>query len=495
MATARRMVAGRSCPECGYALREHHSPLRYIVLPAGFAVFILFAVRICAPVSHDIDQSRPTRPSPVQSPQYPTSNPSANQVHPIPSMPTPGRSEEAGLDLRRKAEKLADEIKLSGTPTAQSLAKALARTGQPEEIKDPELLAAVIYRWVTTNIAYDVVSLNPTSRAPQNPDFILKERQAVCEGYACLFDFLLSQNQVESRIVHGLAKTKLNNAKQLTPNEDGHAWIIVKWGGSWRILEPTWGAGSINQGKFEQAFKWDWFDVRPDVAIYTHIPEEDWMRLLDSRIPIKQIEESAQLNPLFFEAVEIEPLPMLPGALALDLENSALSWRIRKGYSVLLNAVSNQSDMPPQPAKAFIRPSGVSQFSFSSLPQGEYTLNVFARRPNGSDHVSCGSFLLRQTTSVTKKHPPVTFKTYDDLGAQLLEPLEGRLPSGTWQRFAIRAKAGRSLALQLEGESTMNYLSETEGIHETRMLLRKGKLRLWQVSGEKMQALAEYMVE
>lgn len=496
MALARRKLVSKNCPECGYALQERHSPFRYMVISSVFALCILIAARMCSPDSNNTGSAIPTRPFTPGLPPPVASKPSG-ETNPIPQRTTPGGKEtKAPTDLFRRAEELADEVKFTKGLSAPALAKALARKGTPHEITDPELLAAVVYRWVATNIDYDVASLNPTSRSPQNPDFILKDRKGVCEGYSCLCDFLLSQNQVESRIVHGLARTEPPGGRSLTRDDDGHAWIIVKWGAMWHLIEPTWGAGSVNRNQFEDSFKWDWFDVRPEVAIYTHIPEDDWMRLMEDQIPVGQIEKSARLAPLFFDALDIDPLPLVPGTLVLNAQTPTLSWKVSKGYSVLLNAAPTES--PVELAKAaneFTLPSGVSVFSFPHLPHGDYVLDVFARRPGSTEHVFCGSFSLRQSASDSPKQPPVTFKKYKDLDAQLIEPLEGRLVSGTWRRFAIQAKPGLSLALQLEGETTMNYLSETSRVHEGRILLRKGKLRLWQVSGKEMYPLLEFTVE
>lgn len=496
MALARRKLVAKSCPECGYALQERHSPFRYMAISGVLALFILVAARMCSPFSDNAGTAKSTRSVSPRLPPPLAGKPSGETV-PIPQK-TPPRKQEPKTtdDLFRHAQELADEIKFTKGLNAPPLAKALARKGTPQEIADPGLLAAVVYRWVATNIAYDVASLNPRSRAPQNPDFILKEGKAVCEGFSCLCDFLLSQNQVESRIVHGLARTKTPEERPLAMKDDGHAWMIVKWGGDWHLLEPTWGAGSVNGKRFEKSFTWDWFDVRPEVAIYTHIPEEDWMRLMETPISVGQIEKSAYLLPLFFDALDMEPLPLVPGSLILDARTPALSWRVRKGHSVVLNATSTESpDAPAKPAKEFTLPSGASEFSFPSLPPGGYVLKVFARRPGSNEHVSCGSFLLANSAQDSKLQPPVTFKTYEDLGAQLIEPLEGRLTPGIWKRFAIKARPGLSLALQLEGETTMSYLSESGGVHEGLILLRKGTLRLWQISGKKMYSLVEFTVE
>jgi hypothetical protein len=100
---------------------------------------------------------------------------------------------------------------------------------------------------------------------------------------------------------------------------------------------------------------------------------------------------------------------------------------------------------------------------------------------------------LQQTAHSPEQYPPVTFPAYNDVGAQLIEPLSRDLPSGVWQRFVLQAHPDLSLGLQFEGESTLHYLSETEGTYEGRMFLRPGKLRLWRISGKHMTEMVEFV--
>ena len=76
----------------------------------------------------------------------------------------------------------------------------------------------------------------------------------------------------------------------------------------------------------------------------------------------------------------------------------------------------------------------------------------------------------------------------------MLEPLQGDLTSGNWQRFAIHAEPGLTFALKFEGESTNHYLAKSGDGYENRLLLRPGKLVLWQILNEKMIGVVEFRV-
>ncbi len=493
-AISKRRLGGATCPECGYALQPSHSSLRYIVFPVFFSLVFLMAVRLCGPVQPEPGSLRTTKltgqprifiPEETIAPALPDA--------PLPQQPqTPPDN-----DIYKAAERLADSVKLTKGQSAATLAAMLSRRGTPDEISDPELLAAIIYRWVAINISYDVVSLNPSTRAQQDPDRVLRDRKAVCEGYACLSDYLLSQNHIESRIVHGIAKTDESKiGRPLTLEANSHAWLIVKWNGQWHILEPTWASGCVSDGKFEGDFTWDWFDTNPAIAVYTHIPDEDWMQLLKNPFSKSEIEQAAIVDYHFFRSIDVSPLPLMPVKLMRGADSPNLTWKPRQGYRLKAEAVSfKNSDKKQYAAKTFVLPTGFCEFSFPSLPPGEYTLRVFAGKSTASNLDYCASFLMRQTAISSDLNPPVTFHAYNDIGAQLIEPLRGSISAETWQQFTLRAESGLSLALQFEGESTLHYLAESEGNYESKILLRPGKLCLWHISGNKMNAMVEFSVK
>ena len=492
-AIAKRRLVGKTCPECGYALLSRQTPLRYIGLSALFSLLFLMLVRMCVP-EHQVAEN--PKPPPLRH-RPNTNDQQESTASALPSKPLPQSKAQPGVDVRGTAQGLADTVKLSQGQSAAFLAAALSRRGTPTEIKDLKLLAAVIYRWVATNISYDVESLNPRARAPQDPDRVLRDRKAVCEGYACLSEFLLSQNNIECRIVHGIARTDATKIGSLPSVEtDGHAWLIVKWESRWHILEPTWGSGAINARKFEQSFTWDWFDADPEIAIYSHIPEEPWMQLLENPLSTAEIGKSALVQFRFFRAIEVSPQPLMPGNLIRGAHSSALKFKPRHGFKFTAEVVSERNPLSEKhQAKSFIIPSGDCELTFPSLPPGEYTLNVFADDSNSGKFEYCASFRLQQTALSPKQYPPLTFTAYNDVGAQLIEPLTRDLPSGLWQRFALQAHPDLSLALQFEGESTWHYLSETKGTYEGKMFLRPGKLRLWRISGKNMTPMVEFVTK
>ena len=71
-------------------------------------------------------------------------------------------------------------------------------------------------------------------------------------------------------------------------SDTSHAWLYVYTDGYKGILiDPTWGAGGINDGRFVQNVNRDsWFDVDPAWMIFSHYPGNDDMKMLD--IPVSE---------------------------------------------------------------------------------------------------------------------------------------------------------------------------------------------------------------
>jgi hypothetical protein len=60
-----------------------------------------------------------------------------------------------------------------------------------------------------------------------------------------------------------------------------HAWLAVRLRGTWRLVDPTWGAGIIVDGRFQRQFTWDYFLIDPDVLLLSHFPDEPSWQLVE----------------------------------------------------------------------------------------------------------------------------------------------------------------------------------------------------------------------
>lgn len=143
-----------------------------------------------------------------------------------------------------------------------------------------------IYRWVTSNIAYDIDSFRDDHITIEEtyPDTVFKRRVAVCSGYSALLSAMASHAGIDIRVVEGQAYDSSGNVNPIIAGNNGHAWNIVKIKGYWYPVDSTWDAGSVNDDltRFEKnTGKYEYFLADPDEFYVEHNASRPNMNLLN----------------------------------------------------------------------------------------------------------------------------------------------------------------------------------------------------------------------
>lgn len=149
------------------------------------------------------------------------------------------------------------------------------KTTELEKIK-------AIYEWICTNIAYD------TTYSIYHADECYDKRIGVCNAYSELFYYIAKSVGLKSQIVVGKSK----NAKgYISPR--GHAWVCVQVNGRTMLLDPTWGAGSVDDDNvFTRSENiWTWFDVDPRIMVFSHYPNNEEYQFLDEPLTYDEFED------------------------------------------------------------------------------------------------------------------------------------------------------------------------------------------------------------
>lgn len=152
----------------------------------------------------------------------------------------------------------------SDAPDIGKLAKDLTRGKKDEREK-----AKAIYEYVAKTVKYDVQKLeNDAFKLDDSALKTLKTEKGVCQDYAFLAVALLRSIGIESRYVGGTAQSGALSFGER------HAWVEAKVNGEWLVMDPTWGAGYIQDGKFVAHYDDTYFDPDPQQFNKTHTREE-----------------------------------------------------------------------------------------------------------------------------------------------------------------------------------------------------------------------------
>ncbi|RIV48697.1 hypothetical protein D2V93_17025 [Flagellimonas taeanensis] len=166
-------------------------------------------------------------------------------------------------------------------------------------------LARFFYLWIGNNIIYDYQLLeeleegaisNEDFWASQNVYSVYENRKGVCAGYAQLFEWFMNKFNIETAVISGHIRDERNHYVEIESDDKfRHAWNAVKLDQKWILLDATWGtSGDSSVSDF-------YFNIKPELAIITHFPENDKWQLLERPLSLQDFNNSKFIKPIWFQ--------------------------------------------------------------------------------------------------------------------------------------------------------------------------------------------------
>ncbi len=150
--------------------------------------------------------------------------------------------------------------------------------------------ARAIYRWIAEHIAYDVqpkAFSGGSGRAVAQRT--LRTRKGLCDGYSSLFYELARRAGLEARRIRGYSKGHTYFPGRRFEDVN-HEWIAVKIDGGWRLMDPTWAAGLIEEGRFVRKFDPTYFLTSPAYFLFDHLPADPQWQLVREKMKLADFE-------------------------------------------------------------------------------------------------------------------------------------------------------------------------------------------------------------
>jgi hypothetical protein len=161
----------------------------------------------------------------------------------VPRIPAPADSEKKEIQW--------------DAPQIRSLAVSLT-----QGIKDPYDKLRAIHDWVASNLVYDVRAAASGDLGRTDAVAAILRGGSVCQGYANATAALALAAGFRARVVSGEAV------------QDGiresHAWNEVEVNGRIVLLDTTWDAGHVKDGRFVRRPAAVWFDSSPEEYLQNH---------------------------------------------------------------------------------------------------------------------------------------------------------------------------------------------------------------------------------
>ncbi len=305
--------------------------------------------------------------------------------------------------------------------------------------RDEKGKAKAIYEWVAKNITYDIAAFVSNDLPNPAPLNVLATKSGVCEGYARLYVALAEAAGLEAVMVTGFSKG-------FSPDDGGrkskadHAWCAVKYDGSWHLLDPTWGAGHIDETKqFVANTSTDWFDTPPEQFVTSHLPEDDKWQLLTPAWTAEEFWSHPTVSTLYF-TYGLKPQDQVGNTIKLS--GTSDLYMTAKRDCRLMAALYAQSQKIEGNYTLVERQGRDFQVAFSTPKAGRYRLVIFVGEPSSN---RAESALIYNLESNSGGPPfPQTLKTFTDEEVQLISP-----------RSALSTGRSTELVLQAPGATAM----------------------------------------
>ncbi len=322
-------------------------------------------------------------------------------------------------------------VQYSGN-SVQELATILQKFVSTDEEK-----ARIIYTWITNNIRYDVVALSTFINQNIYPDVtvntVLTNRQTICSGYANLYQQLAQEMGLKSVIVLGYAKGF--DYAVGDDNNVNHAWNAVKINEQWFLLDTTWGAGTINNNRFEQNFNPVYFATNPEHFIYTHFPENIKWQLLSNPYSREMFDNLPTVSHHFFS----NNLELVSHKNKHIISNGIVDINLKAPQNVSAIASLQKQGNTVKGDYTFVQRQGDYINVKLAIPdKNDYQLSIFAKqKDDNNNYPFVISYDVRANQPINTQFP-LTFSHFTENNGYIESPLSKILQPHQRVYFKLR---------------------------------------------------------
>ena len=296
-----------------------------------------------------------------------------------------------------------------------------------------------LYRWICDRIAYDAVSYRDHVFPNEDSAYTLKQRKAICGGYARLLYDLGKEAGLQIELVGGEAR---GSAFSRAGRIEGHAWNAVRLDSRWYLLDPTWGAGTVDDDfVYEKNFNQAYFLIPPEQLRFSHLPDNPAWQLLAKPLTRAEFLNQPVLTPAFFQlGLSWKKLPALHLGDVRQLEIQ-MDHRVDIQAGLLPLEGADREEIEGATLVSYV--GSKVRILIAPPRPGRYRLALLGAEWDDSSSRALADFEVVARRAARMGFPEQS-GVYVQRHINLLQPVSARLRPGTYH-FRLEAPAARQV--------------------------------------------------
>jgi hypothetical protein len=308
---------------------------------------------------------------------------------------------------------------------------------------------------MTGHIDYDVPGFRSGNYGDFSPEGVLRRRMSVCEGYSRLTQALGMAMGLQVEVVKGWSKGYSYASGDRFDGPINHSWNAVRIDGQWRLMDPTWGSGYLDERmKFVREFQEHYFLTTPDKFVFDHLPADPRWQFLERPLSMAEFADQVYVRPMFFD-MGFKIASNTHARIAAD-DRVTVTLGVSQPMQMIAEVVDPTTDEPLTGEFAFVQVNDVQAEISAAFPRaGNYIIRVFAKRRGAPGDLEwILDYAVKASRGASDATFPETYRSFDTSGAWLLETLNGVLEVGRTYRMRLRAPGALEMRLVNAGQTT-----------------------------------------
>lgn len=370
-------------------------------------------------------------------------------------------------------ESLLEKLRENPEKELPNLVKSLTKG-----TKDPYLKVKRFFDWISLNTEYDLEGFRKNTIKYNALPYIecLKSGRAVCEGYADLFYQMCRIAKIEVvKIVgysRGLGYNVFNERQNISNN---HKWNALKIKEKWLLVDPTWGAGYVENGKYHSRYSSFFLFAKPEELAYTHFPQDSRFQFVKKPLSKEQFINQVFLNHLYFSSGTKMHKTYHNGYSIKD-PSFKLTFKVPQQGDVVLVCRNVRGEQIQD--NVFIQREKNNLAAEIRFPKrGRYVIHIFTGTRDNPEKALAGSLMVYAQKSNKNKFP-LLYSDYASRACYLQAPKKLALSRGRDYVVKIRMpKATKGMLLL--GKKQLPMTQKGDFFSTTVNSKRKAKLVLF----------------